>query len=213
MPGRMTRVDRLAASERLAIDLLRASGPRDLDRRLRKGFLGLRQAALAAGMSIPAAAIPYLGADESVLLACLTVLQRKRAEFEINLGRDLRDCLMRCAMQLKGAGAHLDHRNITRSAGPDDALRLESIIAPTAVEQPPGFRKVPGEGTVQNRVLSFVGNRGIASNHELARLGASRQLISRMFRNGLLMRVRFGVYSAVSPGDAARESLSRGYRP
>jgi hypothetical protein len=158
-------------------------------------------------MTLPATDCPYLGAGEIELLALLALFQRQRLNIEVDLDSALRDCLIRCAVWLDSASARLGYRTVTRSSvGSASMLQTDSM--PRSKASDSESNGTTSSGTLQARTLRFVGDHGVVSTHELNRFGASRQMISIMFKRGLLKRVRFGAYAA-APEALARLNSSR----
>lgn len=152
-------------------------------------------------MIIPAPESPYLGQDEARLLAWLTAFQRQRPEIDTDLDGQWRECLIRCAVRLDCAGAHLEHRNVSRSTSFEHRVLPVSpngSVEPTTPRPPADLNR----STLQARTLRYVSGRGVVSSQELNRFGASRQVISILHKRGLLKRVRFGVYSAAPEVEA-----------
>jgi hypothetical protein len=199
MASRLLVLNRLMMRERLAIAWLRGVYPVDMDGSERAAFDALRQKAGATGLSIGAPESPYVSQDEASLLAGLALLQRQRPPSAIEFPEVLRVPLFDCARRLKaaGIGLHLRLMPPIRAADQGHArptCRIDNV--PAAIEP----RQFVQRSTLQGKVFAFVSDRGLVAASELGRLGASRQVISIMYKRGLLRRVRFGVYTASPDG-------------
>ena len=188
--------------ERLAITRLRGIYPADVDGPERFAFDTLREKAAAAGLSISASESPYVSKDEASLLASLALLQRQRPPADIGLPDELRAPLLDCARKLKAADIGLQYRLIPFARGGDGAPLHQahppsSVPSSSAAGHP---RQFVQRSTLQGKVFAFVSDRGLVAASELGRIGASRQVISIMYKRGLLRRVRFGVYTASPDG-------------
>jgi hypothetical protein len=195
MPRRWTSIAKLPASEQRAIGWLRGNDRYELGRDSKREFRQLRQAAEGVGMYIPTSQSPYLSVDEAGLLAWLMLFQRQKHGTETNLDETLRGCLLRCAVRLDRAGTRLPYRSVEWNRTPGNALKLQPVPASLGPQKGRSLA-MPRVGSLQVRALRFISGRGAVSTQELQRFGASRQVISIMFKRGLLRRVRFGVYAA-----------------
>lgn len=199
MASRLLFLNRLMLRERLAITRLRGAYPADMDGSERAAFDTLRKIAVAAGLSICASESPYVSEGEARLLAGLALLQRQRPLSDIGLPEELRAPLFDCARRLKAADIGL-HARLTppvRTAGHGHVRPTRHVDNSSAgVER----RHCLQRSTLQGKVFAFASDRGLVTASEFRRFGASRQVISIMYKRGLLRRVRFGVYTA-SPID------------
>lgn len=202
MASRLLVLNRLMMRERLAITRLRGAYPADVDGPERFAFDTLREKAIATGLSISASESPYVSKDEVSLLAGLALLQRQRPPSDIGLPDKLRALLLDCAHKLKAADIGLQYRLMPFARGADgiplyQAHTASSIPSSSAAKQP---RQFVQRSTLQGKVFAFVSDRGLVATSELRRFGASRQVISIMYKRGLLRRVRFGVYTTSPDG-------------
>lgn len=180
--------------ERLAITRLRGTYPADIDGSERAAFDWLRERAVATGLSICAPESPYVSEDEAYLLAGLALLQRQRPPSDIEFPEELQAPLFDCARRLKAADIGL-HLRLTpvRTAGRKHVRPTRRVVNTPAGIEPRHFLQ---RLTLQGKVFAFVSDRGMVTASELRRFGASRQVISIMYKRGLLRRARFGVYTA-----------------
>ncbi|WP_371423030.1 hypothetical protein [Tardiphaga sp.] len=196
---RLIALTKLSGGERWVVAMFRDASAGELSRGARRDFRLLREEAVAAGMSFPAATGPYLGRDEMRILALLTLFQRRRGEKEVRVCEPLRAPLVQCAYHLNHAGVHLDYRNIARDQWQTD---VATGPARDVKDLGPRLQAVPLRGALQRHALRFIGERGRASTQELNAIGVSRQTISIMIKRGFLRRIRFGLY-AIAPGPAS----------
>lgn len=194
---KILRRNLLSRKEHHVLQLMRGSGSLPADEEAIAAFLRLARQARSAGLSISGVAIPYVTGDERLLLGWLALLQRQRPDYdraqERALEPGLLEALRACALLLDRAGYRLDCR-LARGVAEYDAPAAQATARKPA--DLASMRSVVKGGTLQAKVLQFVTESGTATTHELNVFGASRQVLSIMYKKGLLRRVQHGLYAA-----------------
>ena len=196
---RVFRVARLAPRERHVIGLLRGADPVAVSSDLHALFRRLRLAASEMGYRPAATDCVCTTQQELCLLGGLAALQRNNPGALIKVGEAIRPIALLCARQLDIEGIHLPHTAIGRLAGlTETCTELSLLPMPMNFHQPKPVRRAlpPPPGSVQARALAIVHELGSSSSRDLAKSGVSRQVISLMFKRGLLVRVGTGLYRA-----------------
>ncbi|OUC52911.1 hypothetical protein CA262_20125 [Sphingobium sp. GW456-12-10-14-TSB1] len=198
---RVFRVARLAARERHVIGLLRGADPTAVSSDMHTLFRRLCVAASAIGYRAAAIDCACTTRQELCLLGCLAALQRDNPDVLLRVADPIRPITLLCARRLQAEGIHLSHATISRLSGlPDACAELAISPVPTTFQQPKLVRRPlpPAPGSVQERALDLVRTYGVTSSRELAASGISRQVVSLMFKRGLLVRVGTGNYRAAA---------------
>jgi hypothetical protein len=191
---------RLTSRERYVIGLLRGADPVATSGELLVLFHLLRIVAQGRGFRLGQITCTYATRHELCLLGCIAALQRENPDVLLKIGSAIRAPALACARRLMSEGVHLSHAAISRLSGMAEACK-ELTVSTTPLVQGhlrssrPPLPPIPG--SLQEKVLGFVRSRGDTSSRDLAGFGASRQVVSLMFKRGLLVRVRTGVYCAV----------------
>lgn len=156
----------------------------------------LAVSALAAGYSFRPVAAPHISKDELRLVGWLALLQRERSDDPVIVDPVLLDELKRCATALKNAGFRLPYQAVLRagfiidgqigSAGRDD-------------EQPRPLNSLSA------KAVAYARERGCVPTQAFGEIGVSRQHLSKLCRNGALLRVRHGFYRAPTVQDRGAE--------
>ena len=196
---RVFRVARLASRERHVIGLLRGADPAVVSSDMHALFRQFCDAASTIGYRPAAMDCVCTTQQELCLLGCLASLQRENSDVLIRVGEPIRPIALLCARRLGLESIHLPHATISRLAGLTETCAALSLVpVPTTFHQPKPARRPlpPSPGSVQERALAIVRELGISSSRDLARSGVSRQVVSLMFKRGLLMRVGTGMYRA-----------------
>lgn len=183
----------LRRSERRALLLLRGAAPPASDAAILSGFRQLRNRLAHQRMVLPAPAGRYVRPDEAVLLGILAALQQGRRVHgwggDGRLTPELRSALQECATLIERAGCVLDCGTIAFAKAQGEVLIEGPASRPDADPE--------DSWTVRRtRILRFLEERRFARACELVALGASRENISSLCRNGSIRRVRHGWYAA-----------------
>lgn len=192
----MTKVARLTAGEKLAVNLLRGAKVRGSLSFAERQFDALADRARLEGLHIQDADCGYLGGDEAKLLAALTLLQRQRPELLVDIKPTLHANLRACAMLLAERGVRLEYRNMLRAAAAthrhvESTTSLRTSATRARIDDP--F----GNFAVQAELYRYVTAHGTVWFKELQNLGATRHVVTTMCKRGLIRRVRHGVYQAL----------------
>jgi hypothetical protein len=198
---RVFSLARLTSRERYVIGLLRGADPGSASGGLLALFDRLRTTAGELGFRPGPLTGAYASRQELCLLGCIAAMQRENPGVLLKISGAIRTPTLACARRLAFEGVHLNHASISRLSSMIDACKELSVsTAPLLQVRPRSQRRPlpPMPGSLQEKALTFVCSRGIASSRDLAALGVSRQVVSLMFKQGLLVRVRTGVYRAAS---------------
>lgn len=190
---------RLTPRERFVISLLRGAGPAAASGEVLVLFHRLRTAAGALGFCAGPITGAYASQHELCLIGCISALQRENPDVHLKIGQTIRSPALACARRLGDEGLHLSHAAIYRLSGIPEACKQLCVSTVSLVQAHPRSRQrplPPMPGSLQEKALGFVRARGNASSRDLAKVGISRQIVSLMFKRGLLVRVRTGVYRA-----------------
>ncbi|WP_066721916.1 type IV toxin-antitoxin system AbiEi family antitoxin domain-containing protein [Sphingomonas pituitosa] len=196
---RVFRLNRLASRERLVIGLLRGADPVVAAGDLHALFGRLRTAGSARGFSPAPVSSTYATRQELCLLGALAGFQRANPDLAVTIKGDWQPIVQACARRLAKDGVQLGHATLARLAGLGETCdELSIAISPVinVVAQPVRSAYPPLTSTLQGKALEFVRERGNTTSRDLAGFGVSRQVVSIMFKRGLLVRVRIGVYQA-----------------
>lgn len=196
---RVFSLARLTSRERYVIGLLRGADPVSASGELLALFDRLRTTAGALGFRPGPLTGAYASRQELCLLGCIAAMQRENPDVLLKIGGAIRAPALACARCLGSEGVHLNHAAISRLSGMAEACEDLTVSTAPLVQVHPRSRRrplPPTPGSLQERALGFVRGRGNASSRELAGFGVSRQVVNLMFKRGLLVRVRTGVYCA-----------------
>ncbi|BBF68614.1 type IV toxin-antitoxin system AbiEi family antitoxin domain-containing protein [Sphingomonas bisphenolicum] len=184
MSGRA--LNRRNIHEKQAIACLRGRGDFELRHVAddRQAFARLSALARGRGLTIFPPGARFISDGEVALLADLAAAQRLAGRAYVGGDEQDRAALLQCAAILREAGICLPMA-VLQSAAPG---RARGKIQ-TAKDR-------PMTGMARNRALSLVRAREIASTHDFAEAGVSRQSVSRFCKDGLIQRVRHGWYRA-----------------
>lgn len=127
----------------------------------------------------------FVSDGEIELLANLAAAQRQAGRAFINVDSQEFAALLHCATLLRDAGTKLPMA-VLQSV----AFRLPHVHTLQSV------KGRAADGVVRARALSLVHARNVASTDDFAKVGVSRQSVSRFCKNGLIQRVRHGWYRA-----------------
>lgn len=187
----------LSRRERQALQLMRGAGLPIADADGRAVFARFADQLRRAGYTLNRAESPYVSNEERLLLGWLALLQRQRADHELTTTQlpasGFVETLRDCASLLDRTGCRLDYRNVQRAWCRGGAVERTTTAAPARGGAPVG---TSGERTLQARVSRFVAESGPVTTLQLCSFGASRQVVSMMYKKGLLQRVRHGLYAA-----------------
>lgn len=196
---RVFGIARLASRERYVIGLLRGADPVAASRELLDLFDRFRRTVSELGFRPGPLTGAYVSQHELCLLGCIAAMQRENPDALLRIGRAIRTPALACARRLGSEGVHLNHAAISRLSGMAEACENLSVCTAALVQAHPRSRPrplPPSPGSLQEKALGFVRGRGNASSRELAGFGVSRQVVNLMYKRGLLVRVRTGVYRA-----------------
>lgn len=150
-------------------------------------FAHLASVARASGMAIFAGHSPFVSDAEVALLTQIATAQRLEGSRRLRDDAPMAIAIMRCCAVLHDAGirlSHSVHANDADEGGYDDSLYLRPRDTP------------------RTRALSLARSFGITSTEQFLAAGISRQYVSRLCRDGYLLRIRHGWYRA-APTPAA----------
>lgn len=194
----MHRLSRLASRERHVIGLLRGADLAFVDNDLRDLFGQLRTAAAAIGFRSAPRGCAYVTREELCLLGVIAGMQRVNPDLTVRVTKAMRAPAFGCARRLAETGVQLSSATFARLSGMAVTCDELSISVTPIIKPPKRSRPVhpPMPGSLQAKALSFIRTRGPTSSRDLAAVGVSRQVVSLMFKRGVLERVRMGVYRA-----------------
>ncbi|MAF63411.1 MULTISPECIES: hypothetical protein [Pseudomonadota] len=196
---RVFSLSRLAPRERYVIGLFRGADPTATTGELPALFHQLRLAGSAIGFRPAPIGCVYVTGHELCLLGIIAGLQRDNPGMAITISKAVRPVALACARRLAHDGVYLTHATLARLAGLTEMCEELSVSISPVTNLPlkrtrsPYF---PSPESLQAKALGFVRARGHTSLGDLAGFGVSRQVVSLMFKRGLLVRVRTGVYQA-----------------
>ncbi|WP_298670704.1 hypothetical protein [uncultured Sphingomonas sp.] len=159
----------------------------------------MRKIARALGADIHDLGSTYASQGELCLLGLLALYQRSHPDLTCTIDERLRKAIQDCAICLSGEGLELGYSAAMRLTSvaneklvrdvrpiPREKLRsaVESPVAMAPAQLGPSFVTA----------LALVRKKGLATAHDLQRLGVPRQIIGQMHRKGLLRCLRTGVY-------------------
>ncbi len=198
---RVFSLSRLASRERYVIGLFRGADPAATTSELPALFHQFRLAGSTIGFRPAPVGCVYVTSHELCLLGIIAGLQRDNPGVTIRISKAVHPVALACARRLAHDGVYLTHATLARLSGLNEACQELSISVSPVIGLPSKPRRPsfpPSPGTLHAQALGFARARGHASSRDFARLGVSRQVVSLMFKRGLLVRVRVGVYQAAS---------------
>ena len=147
----------------------------------------------------------YVSADELKLLGWLALYQRERLEYDVAADSALIRALRYAADALKMAGCRLPFQAVLRAGFVSDP----EIVSPPAVAPTPEIieravharlkaRHANDAHTARGRVVAYLRAHGAAPAAELCALRVSRQYLSALRAQGVIVRPRYGIYALPS---------------
>jgi hypothetical protein len=186
--------------ERSALMLLRG-GAVQRSEHVRAAFNQLSDRLRAIGGIIHEVDAPFASADEISILALLAALQRPSMHMPDRLSVAFRPALTECAKGLTELGIRLPHGAILRRPAWELRSPMEDTIVAQIAIQPATERSIlPGDHWSERsqspraRALALAKARSFVRTSDFQAIGVSRQLVSNLRRDGLLVRARHGVY-------------------
>lgn len=196
---RVFSLSRLAPRERYVIGLFRGADPTATTGKLPALFHHLRLVGSAIGFRPAPLGCVYVTRHELIMLGILAGLQRPDPGMAIRISKVVYPVALACARELAHNGVYLTHATLARLAGLTETCEELSVSVVPIIKfppKPPRPSYPPSPGSLQAKALGFVRAQGHISSRDLAGLGVSRQVVSLMFKRGLLVRVRAGIYQA-----------------
>lgn len=197
----MFRMSQLASRDRHVIRLLRGDDAAAEAGELLNLFHQFRSAVSAIGFRPSPIGCVYVSRHELCLLGILAGLQRNNPSMTIKISKAVHPIALACARRLAQEDLALAHASLARLSGLTETCEDMSVsISPIAhlareTMRPP---HPPLPGTLQAKALGFARGRSETSSRDFASFGVSRQVVSLMFKRGVLIRVRAGIYRAAS---------------
>ena len=147
----------------------------------------------------------YVSADELKLLGWLALYQRERLEYDVVADSALIRAMRYAADALKMAGCRLPFQAVLRAGFVSDPEIVSlPAVAPTPeiIERAVHARLRARHGndahTARARVIAYLRTHGAAPAAELCALRVSRQYLSVLRAQGVIVRPRYGVYALPS---------------
>lgn len=156
-----------------------------------KAFDRLASMARLCGLTIFPPDSRFVSDGEVELLSNLAAAQRLTGRPSITMDDRGLATLLPCSALLCEMGIRLPVAALQTAASPPIGRQL-ALSA----------RDHAANGMVRARALSFVRTCAVASTDDFARIGVSRQSVSRLCRDGLIQRIRHGWYRAAPPGES-----------